>query len=78
MQETHCGWPLRNSKVFHAMNVIMERCNDLMELVHTIRDFRWVIGCSAVNESLEVEKREESFHLRASESSNVLGSLVQL
>ena len=52
MQETHCGWPLRNSKVFHAMNVIMERCNDLMELVHTIRDFRWVIGCSAVNESL--------------------------
>ena len=38
--QSHCGWPLRNSKVFHAMNAVMERCNDLMELVHTIHDFR--------------------------------------
>ena len=40
----HCGWPLRNSKVFHSMNSVMERCNDLMELVHTIHDFRFVSG----------------------------------
>ena len=41
----HCGWPLRNSKVFHSMNSVMERCNDLMELVHTIHDFRFVSDC---------------------------------
>lgn len=39
-RKTHCVWPLRNSKVFHSLNAVMERCNDLLELVHTIHDFR--------------------------------------
>ena len=37
----HTPWPLRNSKVFHSLNALMERCNDLTELVHTIHDFRY-------------------------------------
>lgn len=36
-------WPLRNSQVFYSVNATMERCNDLMELVHTIHDFRYDI-----------------------------------
>ena len=38
---SHTPWPLRNSKVFHTLNAMMERCNDLTELVNTIHDFRW-------------------------------------
>lgn len=38
----HVLWPLRNSKVFHSLNAMMERCNDLMELVHAIHDFRYM------------------------------------
>ena len=37
-----CPWPARNSPVFTSLNAIMERCNDLMELVQTILHFRWV------------------------------------
>ena len=40
----HVRWPLRNSKVFHSLNAVMERCNDLVELVHTIHDFRYCTG----------------------------------
>ena len=36
----HTPWPLRNSKVFHSLNAVMERYNDLTELVHTMHDFR--------------------------------------
>ena len=36
----HAPWPLRNSKVFYALNAVMERCNDITELVNTLRDFR--------------------------------------
>ena len=35
-----CPWPPRNSPVFGPLNAIMERCNDLLELVQTLRDFR--------------------------------------
>lgn len=35
-----CGWPPRNSPVFAPLNAIMERCNDLLELVQTLHDFR--------------------------------------
>ena len=38
---SHTPWPLRNSKVFHSLNAMMERCNDLTELVNTMHDFRW-------------------------------------
>lgn len=38
----HTPWPLRNSKVFHSLNAVMERYNDLTELVHTIHDFRYM------------------------------------
>lgn len=37
----HTPWPLRNSKVFHSLNAVMERYNDLTELVHTMHDFRY-------------------------------------
>lgn len=35
-----CAWPPRNSQVFSPLNAIMERCNDLLELVQTLHDFR--------------------------------------
>lgn len=35
-----CAWPPRNSPVFAPLNAIMERCNDLLELVQTLHDFR--------------------------------------
>lgn len=35
-----CPWPPRNSPVFFPLNAIMERCNDLLELVQTLHDFR--------------------------------------
>ena len=34
------SWPQRNSPVFASLNAIMERCNDLQELVQTVQDFR--------------------------------------
>ena len=34
-----CSWPPRNSPVFSSINGIMERCNDLLELVQTLLDF---------------------------------------
>ena len=37
-----CSWPPRNSPVFGPLNAIMERCNDLLELVQTLLDFRLV------------------------------------
>ncbi|KAL5499629.1 hypothetical protein EMCRGX_G011081 [Ephydatia muelleri] len=37
-----CPWPARNSSVFSSLNAIMERCNDLMELVQTVLHFREV------------------------------------
>eukprot|EP00794_Sanderia_malayensis_P011161 gene11161-12333_t len=33
-------WPARNSPVFGGLNSFMERCNDVLELVETTRDFR--------------------------------------
>ena len=36
-----CAWPPRNSPVFAPLNAIMERCNDLLELVQTLHDFRY-------------------------------------
>ena len=38
-----CSWPARNSPVFAPLNAIMERCNDLLDLVQTVHDFRSVI-----------------------------------
>ena len=35
-----CPWPPRNSPVFAPLNAIMERCNDLLDLVQTVHDFR--------------------------------------
>ena len=35
-----CFWPPRNSPVFSPLNAIMERCNDLLELLQTLLDFR--------------------------------------
>lgn len=35
-----CSWPPRNSQVFAPLNAIMERCNDLLDLVQTVHDFR--------------------------------------
>lgn len=35
-----CAWPPRNSVVFSPLNAIMERCNDLVELVQTLHDFK--------------------------------------
>ncbi len=40
----YCSWPPRNSPVFSAINGIMERCNDLLELVQTLLDFQWVLS----------------------------------
>ena len=37
-----CSWPARNSPVFAPLNAIMERCNDLLDLVQTVHDFRSV------------------------------------
>jgi hypothetical protein len=37
-----CLWPARNSPVFAPLNAIMERCNDLLDLVQTVHDFRSV------------------------------------
>jgi dynein heavy chain len=34
-----CAWPPRNSPVFTSLNLTMERCNDLLELVQTIEHF---------------------------------------
>ena len=42
-----CAWPPRNSPVFAPLNAIMERCNDLLELVQTLQDFR--LGVHAHN-----------------------------
>ena len=39
-----CSWPARNSPVFAPLNAIMERCNDLLDLVQTVHDFRSVYG----------------------------------
>ena len=36
---SYCSWPPRNSPVFYSINGIMERCNDLLELVQTLLDF---------------------------------------
>ena len=36
-----CAWPPRNSPVFAALSSFMERCNDLLELVQTVQDFRY-------------------------------------
>jgi len=36
---SYCSWPPRNSPVFSSINGIMERCNDLLELVQTLLDF---------------------------------------
>ena len=35
-----CPWPPRNSPVFAPLNAVMERCNDLLELVQTLLDFK--------------------------------------
>ena len=35
-----CSWPARNVPAFHTLNMTMERCNDLLELVQTIEHFR--------------------------------------
>lgn len=35
-----CPWPQRNSPVFATLSAVMERCNDLLELVQTVCDFR--------------------------------------
>lgn len=35
-----CPWPPRNAPVFGAFSSFMERCNDLLELVQTVQDFR--------------------------------------
>ena len=35
-----CSWAPRNSPVFTPLNAIMERCNDLLDLVQTVHDFR--------------------------------------
>lgn len=37
-----CSWPPRNSAVFTPINGMMERCNDLLELVQTLQDFQYV------------------------------------
>lgn len=46
-----CSWPARNSPVFAPLNAIMERCNDLLDLVQTVHDFRSVyeIQCNIYN-----------------------------
>ena len=49
----HTPWPLRNSKVFRSLNAVMERCNDLTELVHTMHDFRYI------HVLMRVERRKE-------------------
>ncbi len=37
-----CSWPARNATPFHYLNMTMERCNDLLELVQTIEHFRYM------------------------------------
>ena len=37
-----CSWPARNVPAFHTLNMTMERCNDLLELVQTIEHFKYV------------------------------------
>lgn len=36
-----CSWPPRNAPVFTSLNMTMERCNDLLELVQTMEHFRY-------------------------------------
>ena len=36
-----CSWPARNGPMFSNINAMMERCNDLLELVQTIEHFRY-------------------------------------
>ena len=36
----NCPWPRRNHACFLNLNVFMERCNDVLELVQTMRHFR--------------------------------------
>ena len=36
-------WPPRNASVFLQLNTFMERCNDVLELVVTIKHFKLVI-----------------------------------
>ena len=53
-----CSWPARNSPVFAPLNAIMERCNDLLDLVQTVHDFRsvseiHVLKCLAVPYSVD-------------------------
>ena len=43
-----CAWPPRNFPVFAPLNAIMERCNDLLELVQTVHEFRSVEYCSEI------------------------------
>jgi dynein heavy chain len=33
-------WPKRNHNCFYYLNVFMERCNDVLELVQTMRHFQ--------------------------------------
>ncbi len=40
-----CPWPPRNAPVFRTFSLFMERCNDLLELVQTVQDFRLVSLC---------------------------------
>ena len=36
----HSPWPKRNHSCFFYLNVFMERCNDVLELVQTMRHFQ--------------------------------------
>ena len=36
-------WPPRNASVFLQLNTFMERCNDILELVVTIKHFKSVM-----------------------------------
>ena len=43
---TDSPWPARNNACFASLNVFMERCNDVLELVQTTRHFK-LLTCAA-------------------------------
>ena len=74
----HTPWPLRNSKVFRSLNAVMERCNDLTELVHTMHDFRYVHVLMIVERRKEERSNKVKQTTRQSNTARPRQSLVHL
>ncbi|XP_041092529.1 dynein beta chain, flagellar outer arm-like [Polyodon spathula] len=79
-----CPWPPHGAKCFQRMNLFMERCNDVLELVETIRHFQLLETASEIGgagtASLDAMVREiqdtykRTIHTFTSQNSNILSA----